>query len=684
MDRWGIAANIIATAITAFIVYLGRPLWRPIWRRIREELGGARSSSRSVADEAVPQGPRLSIEEALEFPEGLALVDRVVYLERQRDEAHAAAVDARRQGVDDARFEARSAACDHALREMSFIAPKDVLEGRYLLQSRVGAGRVSVVWRAYDPTRDKIVAVKFLCYPHIHDESVVRRCHYTVRLMSELSAPNIAAVSEQVHELAVEGNRKLVYYVLEFVDGVRLDTYAFAHPEQKDALIDAVLELGGSLTTAHDQGIVHRDLKPSNILVQPGGRMKLVDFDSVLRLGDRRVSHHDIGTFGYSAPEVLNASGDSDKRADIFALGRVVSYLYYGGYDLPNVYEQSVYDVIDLLNCAPVVKETLEQATAVPPSRRYDTMKGFLADLGKAVTLDREYPLPFVPTVSREWDKISTLLQQSFRGTFCTMILARPTFAGLGLAHLSDVARVGAFHAIIGALVWGMFISGAFILNLIVFARRPLPRAVRYAVAALVCGLGGLLAGILLSFPAVLVTNETTLTCLGWLVVSDPVNQVRGLTAGARLHMALLETHMMLSYPLTGMLTGIGTGIALYRGIEIALRLSPQGSGVLPVPSKRSRRAPLVGPAVLHSLLLSPAVHLALACPIVFSFGVAYAFNAATPPQEYLDRFCSGVVPNPMWRSVGEGIVHYCGAVGLVTGFFWRVPPSSAASTARA
>jgi tRNA A-37 threonylcarbamoyl transferase component Bud32 len=667
MDDWGITSNVIATFVAALLIYLARP----IWRRIREELRPP--SDHDVTSESQGSAtPQLrKVVPTPEFPAGTSLIEKVVHLERQYADVQNAAVAARRQGVDDRAFEERCAVLDEALREMSFISAGDVLDDRYRLLARVGSGRVSVVWKAYDLARDKVVAVKLLCYPHIHDESVVRRCHYTVRVMSELSAANVAAVNEQVRELEVAGERKLVYYILEYVDGEPLDSYATRYPNQKARLIDGILELGRSLADAHAKGIVHRDLKPSNILVHADGTMKLVDFDSVLRLGDRRVSHRDIGTFGYSAPEVLNATSDPDMRADIFALGRVVSYLYYGGSDLPNVYEQSVYDVIDLLNCAPVVKESLEQATAVPPSRRYPTMKDFLTDLGRAVTEDREYPLPFLPTMRREWNKISALLQQSFYGTFVTMIVARPTFAGFGLAHLSDVARVGAFHAIIGSLVWGTFISGAFILFLILFGRSAVPRVAKYMTAALCCGMGGLLGGMLVAVPSVFVTNGQTLTCLGWLTNADSMN---------RLQQALLETRMMLAYPLTGLLTGVGTGIALYRGIEIALRLSPQGSGVLPVPAKRSPRAPLVGASVLRSLLLSPSVHLALAFPIVFSFAVSSVLNAAAPPPTSID-ICRGVVPNELWRSVGEGIVHYCGALGLVAGFFWRVPPSTPTSS---
>jgi hypothetical protein len=116
----------------------------------------------------------------------------------------------------------------------------------------------------------------------------------------------------------------------------------------------------------------------------------------------------------------------------------VFSYLYYGGGSLPNAYELSVYDVIDLLNCAPVIKETLERASAVLPEQRYDSMKAFLADLEEAVKKDREHALPPLQTAKREWTKIARLLRHSLYGTLAAMIIFRPIFALLNIAQLSD------------------------------------------------------------------------------------------------------------------------------------------------------------------------------------------------------------------------------------------------------
>ena len=76
---------------------------------------------------------------------------------------------------------------------------------------------------------------------------------------------------------------------------------------------------------------------------------------------------------------------------------------------------------------------------------------------------DCDKALPFLDTLKREREKVYRLLRHSFYGTFALMILARPLAAALGYAHLSDRFWVGAFHAIIGSLVWGTLISAAFL-----------------------------------------------------------------------------------------------------------------------------------------------------------------------------------------------------------------------------
>jgi hypothetical protein len=125
---------------------------------------------------------------------------------------------------------------------------------------------------------------------------------------------------------------------------------------------------------------------------------------------------------------------------------------------------------------------------------------------------------------------------------------------------------------------------------------------------------------------------------------------------------------MMLAFPLTGLLTGLGVALCLYYGIEMALQLNPQGSGILPIPAKRARRGIQPGAGILSRLLTSVRAHLFLAFPALFSFAVAFFLNPSKPPQS----FGCTILPNE-WRSLGEGVIHYLGAIGLTIGFFWGI-----------
>lgn len=643
----GVIDNLVAALVMTALVFVGSRIWKLVRRKYLADKPEGRRS-RTTERTAAPV-------RKVELPGGLSILDKVVYLEKEREKVFTELIEARSRGEDSERQARRHTEIVEDLGAMAFLDNGDVLDDQYRLLHFIGGGRTSVVWKAYALRQDRFVAIKFLRHPYVHDESINRQFQYTARVMLELSSRSIAAVREEVRQLDAEGSRRLVYYVLEYIEGEALDSYAARHPERQQDLIDGLLEVGECIADAHSKGIVHRDLKPSNIVVDAAGRLRLVDFDSVLRLGDRRI-HHDIGTFGYSAPEVLEGAADPDVRADIFALGRVFSYLFYGE-NLPSAYALSVPDLIDLLNSSPAVKTSLEKACAIPPAQRYHTMAAFLTDLRKAVREDREKALPALATLRRDRGKVGKILRDSFYGTLVAMLLARPLFAHLGIVQLSDKAAVGAFHSFIGSYVWGTFISAAFVLYLLLLGRRLQRTGTRYLVSSLCCGMGGLLGGVLVAFPSVFVTNEKTLTCLGWL--TD--------TQAPRLATTLFETRMMWSYPLTGLLTGVGLGLCLLYGVSMALQRNPQGSGILPIPAKRPARGREAGHGIAGPLLSSLRAHLFLAFPAIFFFLVVLVLNARAQPPAGLE--CT-VEASETARTLGEGVVHYVGAIGLTIGFF--------------
>ena len=191
----------------------------------------------------------------------------------------------------------------------------DLLDGRFRLRGRLGAGGMSVVWRAHDEVLGRDVAVKVLS-PHLaRDTALLARIRDEARAVARLRHPNIV----DVYDFG-EAPGPLPYVVMEVVEGRSLADLlsAGALPWHLAALIGA--QVAAALAAAHDRGVVHRDVKPGNVVVS-GARVKLVDFGISAAPGDDdRVSGELLGTPAYLAPERLE-HGVVRPATDVYALG---------------------------------------------------------------------------------------------------------------------------------------------------------------------------------------------------------------------------------------------------------------------------------------------------------------------------------------------------------------------------
>ncbi|MFH9607104.1 serine/threonine protein kinase [Streptomyces sp. NPDC017448] len=125
--------------------------------------------------------------------------------------------------------------------------------------------------------------------------------------------------------------------VMEYIDGPQLrDSWAKAKPVRDPETVASVIgQLCETLEKVHDRKLVHGDLKPENVIVEPDGRLRLIDMGHAVK--EREETRWDHGTFGYSAPEQWDSSPHGlTRRADIFSLGCIllemtVMSLPYGG-----------------------------------------------------------------------------------------------------------------------------------------------------------------------------------------------------------------------------------------------------------------------------------------------------------------------------------------------------------------
>ncbi len=195
--------------------------------------------------------------------------------------------------------------------------------GKYQIVSLLGTGGMAMVYKAYDKSLDRYVAIKQIAPNLASDPKFVDRFRREAQVLARLSQGQQNVVS--VYEL-VEENGGL-FMVMEYVEGSSLQKLMDRGPAALQTGLGILLKIALGLRAIHAQGIVHRDLKPDNIMVQSSGNVKIADFGLVGKSGGR--TSLPMGTTQYMAPEMFTG-GAVDDRADIYSLGFIAYQMLIG------------------------------------------------------------------------------------------------------------------------------------------------------------------------------------------------------------------------------------------------------------------------------------------------------------------------------------------------------------------
>ncbi len=195
-----------------------------------------------------------------------------------------------------------------------------VLNDRYQLGQELGRGGMGTVYRAYDPTLEREVAVKMLSELGLGTEGRERLLH-EAKAIAKLSHPNIVAV----YDAGETGETPFI--VMEMIEGASLHDRP---PSDFPATVEIAQQVCAALEHAHQHGIVHRDLKPENVLIAEDGTAKLMDFGIARSMASRLTSEGTVaGTVFYLAPEIALGQ-EFDGRADLYSLGVMLYELTTG------------------------------------------------------------------------------------------------------------------------------------------------------------------------------------------------------------------------------------------------------------------------------------------------------------------------------------------------------------------
>jgi len=289
--------------------------------------------------------------------------------------------------------------------------------GLYRILARLGRGGTANVYKAYQPSLDRYVAVKAL-HPHLaEDEDFIRRFEREASAVARLRHPNIV----QVHDFDHTGD--LYYMVMEFIEGpsLRDELHARSFSDKLFTLPEVAHvfgAVGSAIDYVHEQGMVHHDLKPANILFTSKGQVVVSDFGI-----SRMVADYDeggvYGTPKYMSPEQVQ-SQRPDKRSDIYSLGIILFEMVTGQvpFDDDTPYTIITRHISDPLpppsslksDLSPEVEQVVLKAAAKSPDDRHQSGRELARALYDAVGLSVEHTLVSTPVLPlAEVDELPTV-----------------------------------------------------------------------------------------------------------------------------------------------------------------------------------------------------------------------------------------------------------------------------------
>ncbi len=261
--------------------------------------------------------------------------------------------------------------------------------GHYDIVSELGRGGMGVVYKGYETSLNRYVAIKVLADALAHDEGIKERFLREARSMASLNDPHII----QIYSIDEDEGR--TYFVMEFVEGESLSSMLTReHALSVEQAARIIYQTALGLSSAHDRGVVHRDIKPGNLMISSRGVVKIADFGIALSSEDisRKLTSTGefVGTPGYLSPEVCLGK-PVDQRSDIFSLGIVLFEMLVGRMPFTDesplglmleVVKADIPDVRELnAEVDPEIATILRRMIAKEPVDRYQSCHELAADL---------------------------------------------------------------------------------------------------------------------------------------------------------------------------------------------------------------------------------------------------------------------------------------------------------------
>lgn len=270
--------------------------------------------------------------------------------------------------------------------------------GPYRITEAIGSGGMATVYRAYQPSMDRHVAIKVIHSSILHEPTLKERFRREARLIARLEHPHLLPVYD------FDGDHEPPYIVMRYLEGGTLKQVLEKAELPHEEMLYMLGQVSAALDYAHRQGVVHRDLKPSNIMIDREGNAFVTDF-GIARVNDNAGSMAGkqnlteagnlVGTPAYMSPEQARGQSDIGPAADIYSLGVMIFEMLTGS--TPFQHENSLGILLAHLNdevpsahernekLPTAVDRVLRTAMAKEKDTRYKNAEALVGDLTNAL-----------------------------------------------------------------------------------------------------------------------------------------------------------------------------------------------------------------------------------------------------------------------------------------------------------
>ncbi|MBB5035518.1 serine/threonine-protein kinase [Prosthecobacter vanneervenii] len=245
---------------------------------------------------------------------------------------------------------------------------------QFQFEKLAACGGMGAVYKAYQESLDRRVAVKILPPEFGAEKEFADRFKVEARAMAKLNHTNIVGV----YDFGITAGGHL-YLVMEWIEGRSLHEMIHKGGLSLRKATNLAMQLCEALTFAHEHQIIHRDIKPGNIMVNDADHVKVADFGLARPVSDEAEQENPFGTPDYAAPEIRGGSV-VDHRVDIYAAGVVLYEMLTG-----TVPKEPRRSVTEFAQVSKRWDEIIARAMHPDPEKRYQDASEFRAHINVAM-----------------------------------------------------------------------------------------------------------------------------------------------------------------------------------------------------------------------------------------------------------------------------------------------------------